>query len=162
MRQYRVTFDKIVPDDSGHDHTVQQHTVVVSACSDLSAAHAAKTLFCEAAGIVDWRQRADTWMVAELAAARSDHVAEAVCRRHDLTDPVHWQGRQWAVTGYGIEALDGLYHVPFSEIPDAGRPDWLESLWHRYGTDRDDLAAALQVARSIRSAATPEPSRSAA
>ncbi|APT32819.1 MULTISPECIES: hypothetical protein [Methylobacterium] len=83
---------------------------------------------------------------------------------HDLTAPVHWQGRQWAVTGYGIEALDGMYHVPFSEIPEAeaGPPDWLENLWHRYGTDRDDLAAALRVARSIRFAAKPAASRSAA
>ncbi|MGU3664021.1 hypothetical protein ACLBX9_07530 [Methylobacterium sp. A49B] len=70
---------------------------------------------------------------------------------HGLTEPVHWQGRQWAVTGYGIEALDGMYHVPFSEIPDAeaGRPEWLDGLWGRYGTDRNDLDAALRVARSV-------------
>jgi hypothetical protein len=70
----------------------------------------------------------------------------------DLTEPVHWQGRQWAVTDYGIEALDGMYHVPFSEIGDAGEqgPPWLEALKGRYGTDRDDLAAALKVARTIR------------
>jgi hypothetical protein len=71
---------------------------------------------------------------------------------HDLTEPVHWEGRQWAVTGYGIEALDGMYHVPFSEIGETGeRPlPWLEALHRRYGTDRDDLAAALKVARAIR------------
>lgn len=82
----------------------------------------------------------------------------------DLTDPVHWQGRQWAGTGYGLDALDGMYHVPSSEIPDtdAGRPGWLENLWHRYGTGRDDLAAALRVARPVRSDATPESSRTAA
>ncbi|MGU3340765.1 hypothetical protein ACLBXJ_22345 [Methylobacterium mesophilicum] len=70
---------------------------------------------------------------------------------HDLTEPVHWQGRQWAVTGYGIEALDGMYHVPFADIPDAeaGWPAWLDALRRRYGTDGDDLAAALKVARSI-------------
>lgn len=70
----------------------------------------------------------------------------------DLTEPVHWEGRQWAVTGYGIEALDGMYHVPFSEIGDAGerKLPWLEALHRRYGTDRDDLAAALKVARVIR------------
>lgn len=64
-------------------------------------------------------------------------------------------GRQRAVTGCGIEALDGMYHVPFSDIPDAGagRPEWLEALCRRYGTDGDDLAAALKVARSIRYAA---------
>ncbi len=71
-----------------------------------------------------------------------------------LTEPVHWQGRQWAVTGYGIEALDGMYHVPFIDIPNAedGRPAWLNDLCRRYGTDGDDLAAALRVARTLRPA----------
>jgi hypothetical protein len=71
---------------------------------------------------------------------------------HDLTEPVHWEGRQWAVTGYGIEALDGMYHVPYSEIGDADERamPWLEALCRRYGTNRDDLAAALKVARAIR------------
>ncbi|WP_419951658.1 hypothetical protein [Methylobacterium sp.] len=70
---------------------------------------------------------------------------------HDLTEPVHWQGRQWAVTGFGIESLDGMYHVQASEIWDEnGRPPgWLESLYRRYGTDRDDLRTALKVARSL-------------
>lgn len=83
---------------------------------------------------------------------------------HELTEPVHWQGRQWAVTGYGIEALDGMYHVPFSDIPDAedGRPAWLEALGRRYGTDRDDLAAALRVARAMHHGAAAAPSKSAA
>ncbi|MBE7196459.1 MAG: hypothetical protein INR70_01475 [Parafilimonas terrae] len=69
-----------------------------------------------------------------------------------LTEPVHWQGRQWAVTGFGIEALDGMYHIPFADIPDAaaGLPEWLDGLRHRYGTDCNDLDAALRVARSLR------------
>ncbi|MBP1179892.1 hypothetical protein [Methylobacterium sp. PvR107] len=71
---------------------------------------------------------------------------------HGLTGPVHWQGRQWAVTGYGIEALDGMYHVPFSDIPEAEAewPEWLDGLRRRYGTDRNDLDAALRIARRIR------------
>lgn len=70
---------------------------------------------------------------------------------HELTEPVHWQGRQWAVTGYGIKALDGTYYVPYCEIPDTDgvRPPWLDDLFRRYGTDKDDLAAALKVVRSI-------------
>jgi hypothetical protein len=69
--------------------------------------------------------------------------------RHESIARVHWQGRQWAVTDYGIEALDGMYHVPYSEIrdADAGPMPWLDDLRSRYGTDCDDLAAALQVAR---------------
>jgi hypothetical protein len=83
---------------------------------------------------------------------------------HELTEPVHWQGRQWAVTGYGIEALDGMYHVPFADIPDteAGRPEWLDTLCRRYGTDGDDLAAALRVARTVRAEAKSSASKSMA
>ncbi|MDP4003351.1 hypothetical protein [Methylobacterium sp. NEAU K] len=66
MRNFLVTFLKIVADDSGHDHRVPQLQAVVSACSEDAAADAAKALFCEAAGIVDWRLRADTWDVVEL------------------------------------------------------------------------------------------------
>lgn len=71
---------------------------------------------------------------------------------HGLTEPVYWEGRQWAVTGYGIEALDGMYHIPFTDIPaaEAGPPEWLDRLWRRYGTDRNDLNAALRIARSLR------------
>lgn len=83
---------------------------------------------------------------------------------HELTEPVHWQGRQWAVTGYGIEALDGMYHIPFSEIWNAGdgRLPWLDALCRRYGTDCDDLNAALKVARSLRQDPVGEPSKTAA
>ncbi|CAO4139487.1 hypothetical protein [Methylorubrum aminovorans] len=83
---------------------------------------------------------------------------------HELTEPVYWQGRQWAVTGYGIEALDGMYHVPFADIPEAedGRPGWLDDLRRRYGTDGDDLAAALRVARTVRAEAKASASKSMA
>lgn len=83
---------------------------------------------------------------------------------HELTEPVHWQGRQWAVTGYGIEALDGTYHIPFSDIPDTPDqwPAWLNALCQRYGTERDDLAAALRVARTVRLKGKAMPSHSAA
>ncbi len=73
----------------------------------------------------------------------------------EAVEPVQWQGRRWAVTGYGVEALDGRYRIPFRDIPEGedGRPRWLDDLCRRYGTDRDDLAAALRVARRFRSAA---------
>ena len=29
---------------------------------------------------------------------------------NDLEHPVYWQGRQWAVTGFGIETVDEPYH----------------------------------------------------
>ncbi len=66
MHAYRVTFHKVVSDDSGHDHRVLQRETVVTASSDVSAAYAAKAMFREAAGVVDWRLRADTCEVIAL------------------------------------------------------------------------------------------------
>ncbi|SDA14782.1 hypothetical protein SAMN02799622_01200 [Methylobacterium sp. UNC378MF] len=67
MRKYLVTFRKLVPDDSGHEHdAVQRQAVVIAGCES-SAALAAKAMFCEAAGIIDWRLRADSCEVVELA-----------------------------------------------------------------------------------------------
>lgn len=70
MRQYLVTFHKVVLDSTGHDRRIVQERVLVTARSDVSAAFAAKALFCEAAGIADWRMRADSCEVLEMPARR--------------------------------------------------------------------------------------------
>ena len=67
MRTFLVTFHKIVSDGRGCDHRVLQQQTVVSASYGEAAADAAKTMFCQAASIVDWRLRADTCEVIELA-----------------------------------------------------------------------------------------------
>ena len=66
MHTYLVTFRKVLPDGCGHDHSALQKRVLVAARSDVAAAYAAKAMFCEAAGIIDWRLRADTCEVVEL------------------------------------------------------------------------------------------------
>jgi hypothetical protein len=68
------------------------------------------------------------------------------------TQPVHRQGWQQVVTGHAIEALDGIYHVPFFEIRSAGNgpSPRLDALHRGYGTDREDLLAALKVTRTLR------------
>jgi hypothetical protein len=66
MRQYLVTFHKVIPDGSGHDQRALQRQAVVSAHSEVAAACAAKEMFCQTAGVVDWRMRADTCEVTEL------------------------------------------------------------------------------------------------
>jgi hypothetical protein len=38
---------------------------------------------------------------------------------HEPTGPVPRRGWPWPVTGDGIEALDGMTHVPFCDLPDA-------------------------------------------
>ena len=35
--------------------------------------------------------------------------------RGDALPPLLWRGRQWAVTDYGIEALDGTYSLKASD-----------------------------------------------
>jgi hypothetical protein len=69
----------------------------------------------------------------------------------EIEEPVHWRGRRWAVTAYGIEALDGTYHVPAGDIwPEGAEPPaWARDLRRRYGIDCEDLDAALKVARSV-------------
>ncbi|BAQ49254.1 MULTISPECIES: hypothetical protein [Methylobacterium] len=67
MRKFLVTFAKTVSDDTGHDHVVLQRRAVIAARSDVSAAYEAKAMFCRAAGVSDWRLRADTCEVVELA-----------------------------------------------------------------------------------------------
>lgn len=67
MRTFLVTFHKVVSDCRGRDHRVLQQQTVVPASYGEAAAEAAKMLFCQAAGIVDWRMRADTYEVTELA-----------------------------------------------------------------------------------------------
>ncbi len=67
MRNYLVTFSKAVLDGAGHDRRVVQRQVVIRSRSELSAAWEAKALFCSAAGIVDWRMRADIYEVADTA-----------------------------------------------------------------------------------------------
>lgn len=72
MREYLVMFHKVVPDAAGYDRRILQRRTVVSARSEVSAAYAAKAMFSEAAGIADWRMRADTCEVVELSASWRD------------------------------------------------------------------------------------------
>ncbi|MEE7504182.1 hypothetical protein ACLBXO_27290 [Methylobacterium sp. C33D] len=69
MRLYRVTFYKTVADDTGHEHRVRQHAVLVRAPSDVSAIWQAKALLCADARVVDWRLRADSCEVKALPVA---------------------------------------------------------------------------------------------
>lgn len=67
IRTFVVAFYRFDPDGHGHDCHVLQRQVVVYAGSGEAAADAAKTVFCESAGISDWRILADTYEVARLA-----------------------------------------------------------------------------------------------
>ena len=70
-------------------------------------------------------------------------------------EPLHevlWQGRQWAVTEYGIEARDGGYHFPaerLSEVREyAGQqlPDWPLHMAEKSWVDIHDFCTAFLAA----------------
>jgi hypothetical protein len=35
-----------------------------------------------------------------------------------LYEPIHWKGRQWAVTAFGLQSLDGQYSIAKSRLWD--------------------------------------------
>jgi hypothetical protein len=67
MHKYLVTFHKVVLDSCGYDHRIVQQRVIITARSDVSALYEAKARFCEAMRVVDWRLRADSCEIADLA-----------------------------------------------------------------------------------------------
>lgn len=70
-------------------------------------------------------------------------------------DSVLWQGKQWAVTTYGLECRDGCYHVEshylWDCVPkkDASEEDafiyWWQHISGKNWVDKDDIDAALQA-----------------
>src|SRR5690606_24136724 len=58
----------------------------------------------EIARLVEHARRTD-----EPPAYVSDTVVEAVGEH--LHEPIHWTGRQWAVTDFGVEARNGTYSI---------------------------------------------------
>jgi hypothetical protein len=56
------------------------------------------------------------WQVVQ--PRRLDHKRSREVSMMNLNQPVYWRGRQWAVTDYGIEALSGLYHIPWCNLED--------------------------------------------
>lgn len=40
-----------------------------------------------------------------------------------LSKPIYWRGSQWAVTSYGIEALDGSYAIPKERLYEGEEDD---------------------------------------
>ncbi len=63
-----------------------------------------------------------------------------------------WQGRQWAVTEYGIEARDGKYALPAERLSEAREhsghqlPDWPLHMAEKIWVDIHDFYTAFLVA----------------
>jgi hypothetical protein len=67
-------------------------------------------------------------------------------------DEIWWSGRQWAVTAYGIEALDGTYHIEADRLYEGlASHSWPEHIGEKIWTDNDDFVTAWLVAISLHS-----------
>ena len=58
--------------------------------------------------------------------------------------PIIWQGRQWAVTEYGIEARNGTYHIEKERLLEQ---PWEKHVPRKAWVDKADFLTALIVAR---------------
>jgi hypothetical protein len=69
------------------------------------------------------------------------------CRGQRLSN-VYWQGRQWAVTDYGVERRDGHYVIERNRLWDNEKDyGWVRHLAAKPKTDLEDFAEALRIAR---------------
>lgn len=83
--------------------------------------------------------------------------------RGEALDQVWWQGRQWAVTSFGIEARDGTYHIAANRLAEAIDVwGWPAQVSHKNWVDPDDFITAWLVAIVMHGAtATPGQVRAA-
>jgi hypothetical protein len=85
---------------------------------------------------------------------------EVHCRGEALSPPIHWQGRQWAVTASGIECRDGMYFIACDRLWMGERGDnanwqrgWIRHMAGKTWVDLEDFAEALRIARRREAAA---------
>ena len=71
--------------------------------------------------------------------------------------PIFWRGRQWAVTEYGIEALDGRYPIEAASLRDGmGEWSWIRQMGAKNWVDMPDFATAFAVALVLHGRAGPQ------
>lgn len=69
-------------------------------------------------------------------------------RGEALSEPIYWQGRQWAVTPYGVECRTGDYAIEAGQIGrDEGSFGWVQHMAEKDWVDLPDFAEALRIAR---------------
>lgn len=88
------------------------------------------------------REKRSDWPIAY-------NAEEVECRGEALSE-VWWQGRQWAVTSYGIECRDGTYVIEAKRLLE-DRPEysWPEHICEKMWVDQDDFCTAWLVALAL-------------
>jgi hypothetical protein len=70
-----------------------------------------------------------------------------VANRGEALSEIWWQGRQWAVTDYGLECRDGTYAIEKGRLLEFGATfSWIQQVGKKTWCDVDDLATAYLVA----------------
>ena len=91
---------------------------------------------------------------------RVDMDRRPVKRRGERLHPILWRGRQWAVTTYGVEALDGCYNFEADRLDEnlaAEHPhSWPEHMARKGWVDVEDFITAWLVAVTLHGV-QPEP-----
>jgi hypothetical protein len=107
--------------------------------------------------IADIPPRADRSGLIYYAATSLDdpplyHDTEPVRRLGEKLHRIRWQGRQWAVTSYGIEARDGTYPIAKDRLwhnEDTRQGGWICHMAEKNWVDIFDFAEALRIGRHI-------------
>jgi hypothetical protein len=69
-------------------------------------------------------------------------------RGEELDKPIYWQGRQWAVTPYGVERRDGTYVIEHTRLWEGEKTfGWVLHMAGKTWVDVPDFAEALRIAR---------------
>src|SRR4051812_38096408 len=66
--------------------------------------------------------------------------------RGEALDKIWWQGRQWAVTEFGLEARDGTYTIKADRLAENIEHAWPVHVCAKNWVDRDDFRTAWLVA----------------
>jgi hypothetical protein len=83
-------------------------------------------------------------------AAPIEHGRNPVPMRGEKLGRVMWRGRQWAVTDYGIEALDGTYSFTAARLnEETATGGWPEHMTEKPRVDSDDFCTAWLVAIAL-------------
>jgi hypothetical protein len=77
------------------------------------------------------------------------HDSSPVEATAEILGPILWQGRQWAVTSFGLEARDGRYPISARHLSELapGELGLIANMSIKPWVDLPDFVAALAVAR---------------
>jgi hypothetical protein len=81
---------------------------------------------------------------------RVEHDTSPVRVRGEALGNVIWQGRQWAVTDYGLEARDGTYSIDRRRLrQDLPAWSWPQQMGEKDWVDIEDFTTAWLVGLSV-------------